>query len=418
VSAKLSHLVLACLLSLVLVPFLVLPGYAADEKTPSEWGTVTGQVRLYYFTQRNKGTGQEFDVIRESLALGGWLKYETPWIADHFGAGAAVYGTAPITGEFNQPDQGGTGLLTSKNEGFAVLGEAYLKARYADTEARVWRQRIETPFINGNDSRMLPQTFEAYGLKSSAIDNLELSLFWVDKEKGRDTELFKSMSYMAGLRNVDRGVVMAGADWKPFAYLPLRFWNYYAPDLDNTFFTQLKYTFGDPKDVQYSLLFQGVDQRSVGDQLRGNYSTGEAGLMGSLMYSGFTFDLGGTIVDGSEGIRNSWGVYPFFNNLMAYNFARAGEKALLLGLGYDFSHLGWDGYRAKLQAGFGDTPDTGRNASFDRSEYDLNLYYDFDGDLKGLGALARFSYQDADESMGGRDGYQVRLRLQYDFQLL
>lgn len=413
-SAKFSHLVLGCLFSLI----LVLPARAADEKQASEWGTVTGQVRLYYFTQRNKTTGEDFDNIKESLALGGWLKYETPWIADHFGAGAALYGTAPISAELNQENQGGTGLLSRDNEGFATLGEAYLKARYAKTEARVWRQRIETPFINGNDSRMLPQTFEAYGLKSGDIDNLELSLYWVNKEKGRDTELFKSMTEMAGLTNVDRGVVMAGADWKPFDFLPTRFWNYYAPDLDNTFFTQLKYTFGDPEGVQYSLLFQGVDQRSVGDQLAGNYSTGEAGLMGTLEYSGVTFDLGGTIVDDSEDIRNSWGTYPFFNNLMGYAFNRAGEKALLLGLGYDFSRLGWDGYRANVKAGFGDTPDSGRNASFDRNEYDLNLYYDFDGDLKGLTVFSRFSYQDADEDLGGKDGYQVRLRLQYNFQLL
>jgi hypothetical protein len=415
VFAKFSHFVLVCVFSLL----IAVPGYAAEEKKPSEWGTVTGQARLYYYTQRNKSaTGQEFDNIKESLALGGWLKYETPWIADHFGAGAALYGTAPVTAELNQKERSGSGLLNSDSEGYAVLGEAYLKARYADTELRVWRQRIETPFINGNDSRMLPQTFEAYGLKSGAFDDLELSLFWVDKEKGRDTEFFKSMSYMAGLTDKERGVIMAGADWQPVANLPLRFWNYYAPDLDNTFFTQLKYTFGDPDGVQYSLLFQGVDQRSVGDQLRGNYNAGEAALMGTLMYSGFSFDLGGSIADDSTQIRNSWGVYPFFNNLMAYAFNRAGEKALLLAVGYDFSHIGWNGYRAKLQAGFGDTPETGRNASADRSEYDLNLYYDFDGDLKGLGALARFSYQDEDESMGGRDGYQVRLRLQYNFQLL
>jgi hypothetical protein len=165
------------------------------------------------------------------------------------------------------------------------------------------------------------------------------------------------------------------------------------------------------------VLFQGVDQRSVGDQLRGVYSGQEVGLMGSLMYSGFTFDLGGTIVNDDTGIRNSWGTYPFFNNMMNYNFARAGEKSLLLGVGYDFAKLGWDGYRADLKAGFGDTPDTGPHATYDRSEYDLDLYYDFDGDLKGLSLLSRFSYQDADESMGGRDGYQVRLRLQYNFQL-
>ncbi|EGB14873.1 outer membrane porin [Pseudodesulfovibrio mercurii] len=413
-SVKCSHLVLACLLSLVLAQ----PALAAEEKTVSPYGTVTGQARLYYFTQRNKGTGQEFDVIKESLALGGWLKYETPWLEDHLGLGVALYGTAPLTGELNQPDQGGTGLLTSDNEGFAVVGEAYVKARYEKTEARIWRQRIETPFINSNDSRMLPQSFEAYGLKSGDIDNLELSVFWVDKEKKRDSDTFKSMSNVAGLTDVNRGVFMTGADWKPLANLPTRFWNYYAPDLDNTFFTQFKYTFGDPEGVEYAVLVQGVSQNSVGEQLAGSYNTGELGLMGTVKYSGFTFDLGASIVDDSVGIRNSWGVYPFFNNLMNYSFNRAGEKSLLLGVAYDFSRIGWDGYRADIKAGFGDTPDTGFNATYDRSEYDLDIYYDFDGDLKGMSLLSRFSYQDADESMGGRDGYQVRLRLQYNFQLL
>ncbi|WFS62009.1 OprD family outer membrane porin [Pseudodesulfovibrio thermohalotolerans] len=410
---KIMSAVLVCFLSLV----IALPCAAAAEKDLSKWGTVTGQARLYYFTQRNKTTGDDYDNIKESLAIGGYLKYETPWLGDHFGAAAALYGTAPVTGELNQKDQGGTGLLSPDNEGFAVLGEAYLKVRVEETEARFWRQRIESPFINSNDSRMLAQTFEAYGLKSSDIDTLELSVFWVDKEKARDTELFKSMTEMAGL-DEQGGVFMAGADWTPGKDLPMRFWNYYAPNLDNTFFTQIKYTFGDPDGVRYGLLFQGVDQRSVGDQLGGDYTTGEVGLMGSLMFAGITFDIGGTVVDGSQGIRNSWGTYPFFNNLMAYYFNRAGEKSLYLGLAYDFSRIGAKGFSANIKTAFGDTPDSGSNASYDRDEYTLNLNYAFDGDLEGFSILNRWSYQDADEDMGGKDGFQVRLRLQYDFQLL
>ncbi len=405
--------VLVCLLALAMVP----PCAAEEGEDVSKWGVVTGQTRLYYFTQRNKTTGDDYDNIKESFAIGGYLKYETPWLGDHFGAAAALYGTAPVTAELNQENQGGTGLLTPDNEGFAVLAEAYFKVRFEQSEARFWRQRIETPFINGNDSRMLPQTFEAYGLKSSDIETLEWSLFWVDKEKGRDTDLFKSMTEMAGLDNRG-GVLMAGADWTPEKALPMRFWNYYAPDLDNTFFTQIKYAFGDPEGVRYSLLFQGVDQRSVGDQLGGDYTTGELGLMGSVTFAGITFELGGTAVDGSKGIRNSWGTYPFFNNLMAYAFDRAGEKTLYLGLAYDFARIGAKGFSANIKTGFGDTPDSGRNASFDRNEYTLNLNYAFDGDLKGLSILNRWSYQDADEDLGGKDGFQVRLRLQYDFQLL
>ncbi|MCJ2164925.1 MULTISPECIES: OprD family outer membrane porin [unclassified Pseudodesulfovibrio] len=403
----------------LVVLLCALPCLAAEEEAgQSEYGTLTGQTRLYYFTQRNKNTGDGFDDVKESLALGGYLKYETPWLADYVGAGIAGYASVPFVDTFNQRDEGGTGLLTGRNNSIFALGEAYIKLRYDETEGRYWRQRIETPFINGNDSRMLPQTFEAYGVKSNDFDNLELSLYWVDKEKARDTELFKSMTELAGMNGTKGGVVMAGADWQVLEKLPTRFWNYYAPDLDNTFFTQLKYTFGSAEGMEYSVMFQGVDQRSVGDERNGEYNSAEAGLTGTLKFSGFTFDLGGTVVDNSAGIRNSWGTYPFFNNMMSYAFNRAGEKALLVGAGYDFARLGVAGFTANVKAVFGDTPDSGRSASFDRDEYNLNLDYAFSGDLEGLSLLNRWSYQDADEDLGGRDGFQVRLRMQYNFQLM
>ena len=387
----------------------------AAEWIPPEYGTISGQFRTYYLTQRSKGTRKSFNRVTESLAAGGFLKYETPWLADHFGAGVAGYFSQPVVDTFNQKNRGGTGLLSSRNQGITALGEAYLKGRYAGSEARVWRQRIETPFINGNDSRMLAQTFEAYGVKSKDVKDLELSLFWVDKEKARDTELFESMTQMAGMDGTRGGVFMTGADWQATDKLPLRFWNYYAPNLDNTFFTQAKYTFGDPEDLALELTFQGVDQRSVGEQNNGRYNTAEAGLQGVLKYNGFDFYLGASRVDSSHSIRNSWGVYPFFNNMMVYNFAQAGEQSFLLGVGYDFSRVGIDGFKADLKGATGLTEDSGPHKRFDRSEYNLNMYYDFQGAMKGWSILSRWSYQDADESTQGRDGYQVRLRLQYNF---
>jgi len=404
-----------CLAALV----TALPSLAAEqEKEKWEYGTLTGQARFYYFTQRNKTTGEAYDDIKESLAFGGYLKYETPWLSDHFGAAVAAYGTAPVTSGLNKRDQGGTGLLTSKNHGFLALGEAYLKARFEETEFRLWRQRIESPFINGNDSRMLAQTFEAYGLQSRDFDDAVLSLYWVDKEKARDTEIFKSMTELAGVTGKKGGVLTAGADWTPVEKLPTRFWNYYAPDMDNTFFVQAKYTFDVSEDLEYSILFQGVDQRSTGEAYRGHYNTGEAGLLGGVKVNGVSLELGGSVVDNSADVRNSWGAYPFYNNLMSYAFNRAGEKSLYIGASYDFSRVGMKEFSAKIKTAFGDTPDTGRNASYDRDEYNLDLNYAFGGDLKGFSILNRWSYQDADAKLGGKDGFQVRLRFQYDFQLL
>ena len=413
---KTTHMLFTAFLVILMIS---LPAGAAEqEKEAWEYGAITGQARFYYFTQRNKTTGNSFDNIQESLATGGYLKYETPWLSDHFGAAVAAYLTIPVTGELNKSDQGGTRLLTSSNDGFASLGEAYFKARLAQTEVRLWRQRIETPFINGNDSRMLAQTFEAYGLKSKDLDNVELSLYWVDKEKARDTGIFKSMTELAGMTGKKGGVLMAGADWAPLEELPTRFWNYYAPDMDNTFFTQVKYSYDISEDLEYSLLFQGADQRSVGDQLRGKYNSAEVGLLGAVKVSGITMELGGTAVDNSATLRNSWGTHPFFTNMMASAFNRAGEKSLYLGAAYDFSRVGAKEFTANIKTVFGDTPDTGRNASFDRDEYTLNMNYAFGGDLKGFSILNRWSYQDEDAKLGGKDGFQVRLRFQYDFQLL
>ena len=84
-------------------------------------------------------------------------------------------------------------------------------------------------------------------------------------------------------------------------------------------------------------------------------------------------------------------------------------------MGYDFSRVGIDGFRADLKGATGLSEDAGPHATFDRSEYNLNMYYDFQGAMKGWSLLNRLSYQEADESRGGRDGYQVRLRRQYNF---
>lgn len=319
-----------------------------DEATPSKYGTITGQFRTYYLIQRNRGTEETFSVVKESLAAGGILKYESPWLADHFGAGLAGYFSMPLIDAFNATRTGGTGLLSERNTDIYALGEAYLKTRFAQSEVRLWRQRLETPFINGNDTRMLPQTFEAYGITSKDVQDLELSLFWVDQEKARDTQLFQPMTKVAGKRGTLGGVIMTGADRQASDALAMRFWNYYADNLDNTFFTQAKYLFGDPDDVACEITFQGMDQHSVGESI---YNTAEIGLLGVLKVKGFDFSLGGTIVDDSKSVRHSWGPSPFFNTMVSYNFARAGEQTLYLGMGYDFARAGLDGFRTDVAVG-------------------------------------------------------------------
>ena len=386
-----------------------------DETDEWKYGRISGQIRMFYFLQEDSPSGDSYDRTKESLALGGQLKYETPWLADHFGGVVNGFLAAPLFDGLNRERYAGGGVLDSKNHGYAVVGEAYFKARYGKSIAKVFRQRIETPVINGNDSRLLPNTFEAYGIESTDIEGLSLHAAWVDKIKKRDSDDFISMTEAAGVTDRKGGLIMFGADWKPTDRLGFRAWNYYTPDVDNTFFFQADYSYMIGDGLETHVKFQGISQQNVGDNLLGSISALEGGLLWGVKFSGVTLDIGGTIVDDSDSIRYSYGVTPFFNNLMSCAFNRAGEKTLYLAAAYDFTEVGIDGFSANIKAGFGDTPDSGKNASYDRNEYNLNLNYKFSGYLDGLSLLNRWEYQDADRSMGGSDVVQVRVRLQYDF---
>ncbi|WP_432735890.1 OprD family outer membrane porin [Maridesulfovibrio sp. FT414] len=388
-------------------------GQNATEK--KDYGKFSGQARLFYFLEETRASGQSYKRAKETFALGGQLKYETPWLADHVGGVVNGFVAVPLFDGLNRERYAGGAVLNNKNQGYAVLGEAYIQGRYEESIAKLYRQRIESPYINGNDSRLLPNTFEAYGIESTDIDGLRLHAAWVDKMKNRDTDKFISMTEAAGVSNADGGTVMLGADWKPTDKMSFRLWNYFTPDMGNTFFIEGNYSYDLSDKLETHLRFQGANQRNAGRNLLGTYNALEGGLLWGVKFSGVTLDAGYTIVDDTDEMRNSWGVTPFFNNLMSCSFSRAGEKSVYLSAGYDFSKIGFEGFSAELKAGFGDTPDSGKNASYDRNEYNLNTTYKFSGTLKGLSLLTRWEYQDADQSMGGKDVAQLRVRLQYDF---
>jgi hypothetical protein len=113
--------------------------------------------RSYYFN-RESPSGAE----NEAWAFGGWLAYRSGWLLDTFGIGATFYGSAPLYG----PDEkDGTLLLQPGQEGYYVLGEAYAARRYQDLALlKGFRQEVTQGYINREDNRMTPNTFEGVTL--------------------------------------------------------------------------------------------------------------------------------------------------------------------------------------------------------------------------------------------------------------
>ena len=115
-------------------------------------------LRSFYF-DRSDFNGAE----KQAWAIGGWLGVKTGYFLDHVAFGATVYTSNPI---YAPDDRDGTALLAPGQNGYTVLGEFYAELRIVkDVGITVGAKGYDTPFINRNDTRMTPNTFEAIVLQ-------------------------------------------------------------------------------------------------------------------------------------------------------------------------------------------------------------------------------------------------------------
>ena len=95
----------------------------------------------------------------------GALSYQSGWFLDRFSGGAVVYTSQPLYAPENRD---GTLLLKPGQEGYTVFGQLYGRAKlFEDNFINIYRQAYNTPYINKNDNRMTPNTFEGYTFTGS-----------------------------------------------------------------------------------------------------------------------------------------------------------------------------------------------------------------------------------------------------------
>src|SRR5436305_10428307 len=115
-------------------------------------------LRTFYF-DRSDFSGAE----KQAWAIGGWVGVKTGYFLDHIAFGATLYTSNPI---YAPDDRDGTTLLAPGQNGYTVLGEFYAELRIIkDLGITVGAKGYDTPFINRNDTRMTPNTFEAIVLQ-------------------------------------------------------------------------------------------------------------------------------------------------------------------------------------------------------------------------------------------------------------
>ena len=369
--------------------------------------------RTYYFARERENTPNS-----KAFAYGGWLAYNSGYWRDRFRVNASVYTSQRAYGP---KDKDGTLLLKERQQGFSVLGKANVEVKLGeDMFARFYRQYLTLPYLNRNDSRMVPNTFEAYSLVNRSLGNAAFVVSHVRQMKLRNSDDFVSMSEAAGFGDRDEPLTVAAALYNFTDDINVGATSQYAWELMNTFYSEANgaWSFGD--DWALRLGAQYTDQRSVGDEIGGDFDTYVFGGKAAASYRNATLTLAFSSTDDGAKVRNPYGGYPGYLALMIKNFNRADEDAWLVGASYEFSRIGLPGLSSFINYARGDTPDRGANASPDQRELDITVDYRFQSSLlDGLWLRARAAFVDQDDDVAGdNDVDDIRVILNYEIPVL
>lgn len=348
--------------------------------------------RFFYYSRDRSGRGKDVS----AAAVGGSFGLVTGKLWDVASIGLTTYVTM---GGSIPPGQDELRLLDEQGNGYLVLGEAYLQLDFDVARAKVFRQELDLPFINANDSRMIPNTFEAYLLTSKAVPNWTLGIGHVQRIKTRNSDEFRPMSDVAGARGTKQGVTLFGAlyerkDDDGNLQSSVGAINQYGWDTFNTFYGEAEQDVNFTEDLTGRLQLQFADQRSVGQELVGRFDGQLYGASLQFGYKSFIVGVLGTYSAGSSRLRNPWGGTPAFNSMMISDFNAISEATLGFSLSYDFSEIGLDGLSAFCSYARGDVLD--EVGEGDEEEFNLTVDYrpEFEP-LKNLWLRFRYGVNDA-----------------------
>lgn len=324
-----------------------------------------------FFMDRDKFDNSE----AASWAIGGYAGLKTGYFRERIAFGGTVYTSQKVDGDI---DKDGAGLLAPGQDSYTVLGELYTEIIVAEgMSATIGRRGIDTPYINRNDTRMTPQTFEYIALQGIVGDvgapTWKYGFGYFDQIKVKNSDDFVSMSEQAGAPDgVDEGVYVGGGTFR-HGNFTIGAVDYYSDDIINIFYTES--TFAVPVSDQVKLKFaaQYTDQTSTGDDLLtgDDFDAASFGIKGEVAVGPSLFTLAWTSTDDGTSMKSPWGGYPGYTSVQVEDFNRTGEDAWMARAAYAFpADTGFSVYALYVDGSRPDDP-----TLFAKSEYNLNLQW-------------------------------------------
>ncbi len=185
------------------VEYLKTPGAAgsiAEMFTEGEW---YGRLRsnMFWWDWENQNDGKTAD--NNMFGVGANFVYKTAFFHG-FGATAGFYGAVPWHGENKDgfsptANYGKAGKDTyhtraDGSEGaMGVVAQAYGEFKAGKTDAKIGRQLIDSVMLASNDTKMIPNAFEAAVIENKDLPATTLRAGYIMSQKLRDHQNFHSI---------------------------------------------------------------------------------------------------------------------------------------------------------------------------------------------------------------------------------
>jgi len=249
-----------------------------------------------------------------TFALGGSLGIETKPIHG-ISAGATFYTTNALFDKNDEPM-----FLSSTNNSYSILNEAFIKANFEKTTIKAGRQIIDTPYADSDDIGMVPNTFNGYTITSKDIRDTTIILASLDKWSGVDSNKPEKFNDM---QSSGDAVLVGGVIYNGIKNSTLQAWYY---DLDNN---NISYFEASYETDKFNIAGQYSDQDN---------SNSVFGISIGVNFGNLSLNSAYNEVDGI--VTNGFGGGPFFTSSEDHTIAEViDQKAILIGAEYNYKKI-------------------------------------------------------------------------------
>ncbi|MEY8193772.1 MAG: OprD family outer membrane porin [Cycloclasticus sp.] len=290
---------------------------------------------------------------------------------------------------------------------YLILGEAYLDLSYANVELRLGRQRLDTPHMDSDDLRIVPNLFEAYMLEVELADNLRAGAGFVRNmsgwENGADQSHFEGVGDVLGGDGNKSWLAWASHEGEQ---LDSRVWYYNIPDHLQIIYADVTHGAQLTNDISYELGLQFDWGQDIGDHKLGDVDSKTWGLSAAFTYQQLTTTLAFNHNNSQQAALASLGGGPFYTSMEDQTLdAVDGQRAEALVLGME--------YAACESMVFGFT--AGQFTAKDKSDYDvqeIDLYMNYNWQEN---VALEVVYAQVDDTNTSGEDHQLRAILTYTY---